>query len=281
MRKLGAAHISIEMVKAKASKGRIYHEIRIKNCKAKLRPADILSEGELRIISLAAFLADVEGRQSKTPFVFDDPISSLDQAFEEKTVKRIMELCNYRQVIVFTHRLSLLALLQEICEKQKIGIKVVALQKEHWGAGEPREIPLLAQKPKQAINILLERTQKAKKTLETEGQAEYETIVKGICSDIRITIERLIENDLLCDVVHRFRRAINTQGKLENLAKITKEDCKFIEGYMTQYSRYEHSQPTDSPVAAPSPEQVKIDLEAIKIWRDEYEKRGVLIKNQT
>jgi ABC-type Mn2+/Zn2+ transport system ATPase subunit len=63
----------------------------------------VLSEGEYRIVSLAAFLADVGGKDFSAPFVFDDPISSLDQDFEEAVVQRLVELSQERQVIIFTH----------------------------------------------------------------------------------------------------------------------------------------------------------------------------------
>jgi hypothetical protein len=65
----------------------------------------------------------------------------------------------------------------------------------------------------------------ARKVLADKGKQEYNWIAKGICSEIRITLERLIENDLLADVIQRFRRSITTKGKLDKLAKITTADC--------------------------------------------------------
>jgi ABC-type transport system involved in cytochrome bd biosynthesis fused ATPase/permease subunit len=86
-----------------------------------VKTSDILSEGEFRIVSLAAFLADTEGRGAKTPFIFDDPISSLDQVYEEATAQRLVMLSKTRQVIVFTHRLSLLGLLDKVRRKGNRG----------------------------------------------------------------------------------------------------------------------------------------------------------------
>jgi hypothetical protein len=34
-------------------------------------------------------------------------------------------------------------------------------------------------------------------------------------SDIRILVERIVELDFLADVVQRYRRAVNTMGKVE------------------------------------------------------------------
>jgi hypothetical protein len=80
----------------------------------------------------------------------------------------------------------------------------------------------------------------------------------------------MIETDLLADVVQRFRRAITTQGKLEKLPRITSEDCKLFDTMMTKYSRYEHSQPNEAPVALPDPEDLKVDMEALRDWRSSF-----------
>ena len=77
---------------------------------------------------LQFFLADVQGRPNNTPFIFDDPISSLDQDFEEATVNRLIKLCETRQVIVFTHRLSMLALLEEAIKKAGLEYNVINLR---------------------------------------------------------------------------------------------------------------------------------------------------------
>lgn len=224
---------------------------------------------------MAAFLADVEGRNNKSTFIFDDPITSLDQDYEEATVNRLVELSQTRQVIVFTHRLSMLALLEEVADKNKVEVNVIGLQRETWGTGEPREAPLPAQKPKRAINSLLDKVARARKILNESGQAEYELIAKGICSEIRITLERLIENDLLSDVIHRFRRDIQTKGKLNNLSKITTDDCRYIDDKMTEYSKFEHSQPEEAPISLPDPDKLKEDLEKLRDWRIEFEGRTV------
>ena len=102
---LGAGRTGVELIKTKTQKGRAFHAIRLKNNTTDIPTSEILSEGEFRIISLAAFLADVEGHANRATFVFDDPISSLDQYYEEATARRLVDLSISRQVIVFTHLL--------------------------------------------------------------------------------------------------------------------------------------------------------------------------------
>lgn len=74
-------------------------------------PNDILSEGELKGVALAMFLAECEIQTVKTPLIFDDPVNSLDSRIMHKFVRRLKELPN--QVIIFTHNLQFKELLFE------------------------------------------------------------------------------------------------------------------------------------------------------------------------
>jgi energy-coupling factor transporter ATP-binding protein EcfA2 len=276
LKTLGASRVRVAITKTKTAKGQAWHQIKLKDNTYAAKTGEILSEGEFRIVSLAAFLADVAASESRTPFIFDDPISSLDQDFEELTAARLVGLSKSRQVIVFTHRLSLLAMLEDAAEKAAVKCRVVSVQRESWGAGEPNEPPLPAQKPKAVLNSLIgQRLPKARKVWTDEGNAPYQVEAKALCSDIRITIERLIENDLLADVVQRFRRPINTMGKIEKLARIKPADCAFLDAMMTKYSRYEHAQPGEAPVPLPEPDELAEDLKSLKAWLGEFNSRVV------
>ncbi len=269
---LGAGSIPIELKKTRAAVGRVFHQLSIKGAKkSKAKAADILSEGEFRIISLAAFLADTEGRGAKTPFIFDDPISSLDQNFEEATAQRLVELCKTRQVIVFTHRLSLVGLLEKYTDKQGLKPGIVCLSR--FSKGEIAELPISLTKTKPCANAFLNERLSALKRCLPHDESAYESGAKALCRDIRILMEQVIELDLLCGVVRRHNPEIQTKGKLPHLAKIGDEDCKFIDEIMTKFSRYEHSQSDESPVSLPKPDELEKDLTAIVAFIDKLQKR--------
>jgi energy-coupling factor transporter ATP-binding protein EcfA2 len=273
---LGATRLRVRIEKVKATKGQVLHKLTLCDANMAAHTRDVLSEGEFRIVSIAAFLADVVTEDYNVPFIFDDPISSLDQDYEERVAERLVRLAQSRQVIVFTHRLSLLSALENSSEKLGVDNQVVSLQRESWGTGEPGNPPLPAQKPKKALNTLLnERLPKARKVYKETGRSEYMVHAKALCSDIRITIERLIENDLLADVVQRFRRPINTKGKLHKVAKIISNDCEYIDTMMTKYSQYEHAQPGEAPIELPEPDELEQDLKELKAWLDEFSGREV------
>jgi len=77
----------------------------------------------------------------------------------------------------------------------------------------------------------------------------------------------------LADVVQRFRRSVQTMGKLHKLANINANDCKLLDDYMTKYSRYEHSQPPEAPVSIPGPDEIETDLQNILDWLSDYKNR--------
>jgi hypothetical protein len=229
----------------------------------------VLSEGERRVVELAAFLADVAGKPGRAPFIFDDPISSLDQDFEEKTVERLIALSEGRQVLVFTHRLSLLGLLSRASPRQ------LQIRHQPWGAGEPGDLSLFAKKPGCALKDLKNsRIPQAHRVFVSHGAEEYYPLAKSICSDVRIQIERTVEVVLLAGVVERHRREVHTK-KLHQLAKITQEDCEFIDKMMTRFSVHEHSQSAEMPAVLPDPDELRRVLDEIIEWHDEFLDRAV------
>ena len=133
----------------------------------------------------------------------------------------------------------------------------------------------MQKKPENSLNTLLnERIPQARKVLNEKGQETYDPMAKSLCSYFRIIIENVIERELLADVVQRHRRAINTQGKIDKLAKIQEKDCKFLGKLMTKYSRYEHSQSPEAPISLPTPEEMEQDFNALKEWLLEFKQRG-------
>lgn len=268
--KLGATKIQVE-IESKPNKGTVRHYLNIVGAGTNNKPIEIFSEGEMRIISLAAFIADVTGGNNHNPFIFDDPISSLDQRYEDRVVDRLAELSKSRQVIVFTHRLSLLGQLYEADKK----LKSVGIRKEEWGTGEVGDIPLSAKKVVGALNTLKdEKIQRVIKIQKDSTYEHYEPYVKAICTDLRILIERIVTETLLGDIVQRHRKMIYT-GSVKSLRKINSEDCDLIDGFMTKYSNDMHSQSQEAPRELPDIEEIRADIEQIIDWHKKFEKRAI------
>ncbi|MEN2508601.1 AAA family ATPase [Stutzerimonas stutzeri] len=278
---LGGHRIPVSPQSKSGGKGKITFGLNLVGAHANYGPELILSEGETRIAALAAFLADTTGSNQLAPFIFDDPISSLDQDFEEKVVERLVHLSHTRQVIIFTHRLSLVSLVDSVTDKlsKTPGIPAVkpsfiSLRRLDKTAGIVATQSARDAKPVNAVRGLIDHTiPRLKKHQENAEVDSYEVLAKSACSDFRIIVEKTVEFILLGDVVGRFRRAINTQGKLHKVAKVTTEDCSFIDDLMTRYSVFEHAQSDELPSNALELAVFEADLTALQNWIAEFSSR--------
>jgi energy-coupling factor transporter ATP-binding protein EcfA2 len=282
---LGGKKIPISTSSRKQGKGKVSIGLSIESSKAATDAKHVLSEGESRVVALAAFLADIAGSGEPTPFIFDDPISSLDQAYEEAVVNRLVELSKTRQVIMFTHRLSMIALLEEAVgklEKQaeaakeapSVKLTVHTLHKLGSSSGIVEKSIVKNANPQKAANALRDQEMaKLRKFLEARDVAAYEVQAKYICSTFRTLVENSVEKVLVNGVVARFRRSVETKNKIGALAKINPEDCSLIEDMMTRYSVFEHSQSNELPAGTPDYDQLKDDIEKFATWVSEFTNR--------
>ena len=280
LKALGASRIQIELVRTRSEKGKALHKLRLKGvCSGRDVPEAVLSEGERRIVALAAFLADVGDGPRLAPFVFDDPISSLDSDFEWNVAMRLGELARTRQVLVFTHRLSLLGFFEDVQKKIKdkwggeFTIQKNYVEMYSGEVGNLGAMPGWTEKTTKLNSLLIERLGAANAAGKADGAEAYRNLAQGICSDFRKLLETTIEADLLQDVVVRHRRGVQTQGRLFKLPLLNKADCDFLDELMTRYSCFEHSQSSETPVVVPDEPVLRKDLLELKAWRDEFKKR--------
>lgn len=270
LRKL-APYLKVKLEKAQSSKGKSPYKVVLDTeDKARKYPQDILSEGEQRIVALAAFFADATGRDELTPIVIDDPISSLDYNYEEAATKRIVELAKVRQVIVFTHRISLLVGISEQCEKENVEFSERHIRGTLTGKGVSDFEETYHGKVAQQLNGLLERIRETKKM--DPFSREYADSCSRISQQLRICVERSVEDVLFQQMVKRFSRRIMT-GKLMKMDRITSTDCKIIDNMMTKYSYGEHSQPEDSGLISMNLDDVISDIDNFIAWIRDYIKR--------
>ncbi len=233
---LGSGRLpNMAIEKTRTSAGEVFFGIKLKDSvRNDITVNRVLSEGEFRITSLAAFLADVNFKNDKSPFIFDDPISSLDEGFEESVASRLLDLSNERQVIVFTHRFTLLSSLLE-------GDNAIELIRNRMGCGisTNESLKLSGSKVKKRFNNIKNEVQRNKLLFESD-YSQYERLAISNCTEFRKTLESTVEYVLTNGIVRRYDKQIRTDGMLHGLVKIKKEDCDLIQSLMTRYSFYLH-----------------------------------------
>lgn len=236
--KLGFKNIKIE-TETKGQRGKQYHYLRLDEQNANgIALKDILSEGEHRCISLATFLSELSISEHKSAIIFDDPVSSLDHKWRNKISKRIAEEALERQVIVFTHDITFLLMIQEHSNKLNCDLDIKSLTRKK------KETGLIASNPPwdalpvgKRIGLLKDAYQKLEKIERTETEEKYKERAKILYGKLRETWERFIEEVFLNGVIQRFGRAIQTQ-RLSKIVDLTDDDYNVVDSNMSKCSTY-------------------------------------------
>ena len=109
----------------------------------------IVSEGEQRCISIAAFFAELSTAEDPSAIVFDDPVSSLDFEWRNSVARRLVEESQRRQVIVFTHDVVFLLSLKQYAEESNTQFLDQHVRRQSMGAGVcAEELPWVAMQVK-------------------------------------------------------------------------------------------------------------------------------------
>ncbi len=238
LNKLGFKNIKIE-AETKGKKGKQYHYLRLdEGIKIEISLKDILSEGEHRCISLATFLAELSISDHKSSIIFDDPVCSLDHKWRNKIAKRIVEEGLDRQVIVFTHDITFLLMIQEFSKNLKCEINIQSLTRKTKETGIVNSNPPWDASP---VRIRIGKLKNAHQLLgkieRTETTDNYRDQAKLLYGKLRETWERFIEEVFLNGAIQRFSREIQTK-RLSKIIDLENEDYKIVEDNMTKCSKY-------------------------------------------
>jgi len=204
---------------------------------AKHRPSKILSEGEQKVLAIADFLAEARLGGITAPVMFDDPVSSLDHRRIDQVARRVTNLAEETQVIVFTHDIFFATTLLALCEKSKRCSYFHVTDEDGKGkvtrATGPRWDTL------KNIRGEISKTIQAAENQEGEARA---ALVRTGYDWIRSWCEVFTETDLLQGVSQRYQpnigmsrlANINTEKLPELIEKVTRifdDACRFIDGH--------------------------------------------------
>ncbi|MHB8255082.1 MAG: AAA family ATPase [Acidiferrobacter sp.] len=271
---LSFSHIEVELKELGGADGVFYHKLVFTRAPGVDLPK-VVSEGEQRCLSIAAFFAELSTADELSGIVFDDPVSSLDYQWRQGVARRLVQEAKTRQVIIFTHDVVFLLLLKQFAEElavEQFDQHVRFLSK---GAGVcSEELPWVALPIKKKISYLKNGWQAADKLSRDGHQDAYEKDAKDHYGLLREAWERALEEVLIGGVVERYRPNIQTR-QVAQIADITPEDCKTVETAMTKCSKWlrGHDQAAAARAPVPGPAELKADIEALDDWVAAIRKR--------
>lgn|GEM_PF-2873607 len=261
---LGATNLHARLITGKAAKGHGSLHIVLESDEGeRIKAEDVLSAGEQRVVSLAAFIADAVNKKDEIPFIFDDPVSSLDSDYEKRVAHALHVLADRRQVIVFTHRLSLVSALSEY-ENVKFA---EIYRNEPIGCGLIDYDPAITITKSNDLTKSLKELKKRVQMLDEEMSNNpltfgYREGLEGIAAKFRTMIESTIEIVLLDRIVTRFKREIHSSN-IKELAEISFEECETIDSLMSKYSGQVHSQSPEVSGNIISSSDVQKDIDTL------------------
>lgn len=194
--------ISIEHT---STKGNSERQLKIKN----RLPAEILSEGEQKIIALADFLAEVNINIHNKGIIFDDPVTSLDNDRKDTIAKRLTEESLNRQIIIFTHDISFVSHLITHCNNSNIepDCHWIERNQEYAGTVFLKNFPSYERSYRNE-KIASEYHIKAK----TSDPSQSEYLIKNGFAALRTSYETMVAFDLFNNVITRFGDRISMES---------------------------------------------------------------------
>jgi energy-coupling factor transporter ATP-binding protein EcfA2 len=243
----------------------------IRNPKAKVEK--VLSEGEHRCVALAAFLAELSTAHNRSGVIFDDPVSSLDHNYRELVAARLVkEAVSGRQVIVFTHDIPFLMMLDEEARNKSLNPNYQCVNRADDRAGIcVQGAPSKAQ-PVPEIVSKVEKRLATTRVLHASGrQDEWSDQVKAMAGLMRDGWERASEF-AVSPVVRRFNNAVHTGG-LRKVTVLTDADCDDLkEGYGFCCTHC-HTDPPGVNRPMPTPDKMNDEITRLRNWFDSVRTR--------
>jgi len=233
---------------------------------------DILSEGEQRAIAIASFLAEVNLGKRRGGIVFDDPVSSLDHHYRWNVAKRLAQEAKQRQVIILTHDIYFLCILQQEADAAGVDFSSQCIRKGPTGFGvQTDRLPFDAMNTSKRVKSLRQMQEAVAKAHKAGNEDEAKRLTRDVYYHLRLAWERGVEEVLLQGAVTRFDEGVSTQ----KLSYVVVEDSDYvtIEAGMTKSSKFAHDPALGALLPTPSPIELSDDIEALETWRKSVESR--------
>ncbi len=232
----------------------------------------IMSEGEQKIIALSNFIAECTIDNRLNTIVFDDPVTSLDMDYRDLIARKIIQLSQNRQIIVFTHDLSFLRLLIDTHKTiTTTDCRIIGIDKYNGISGiVTDEIPYLAKNVQERIDSI-KRILHEHDALDLNDAHGREIKLDSARKRFRMLLERSVEEVLSNKTYERFSKNINLKkGNLSSYIVTEQADVDFLLNLFSRYSITEHDGGTSTIPQLPTKSEIEQDIRSYSTWKDTF-----------
>lgn len=247
-------------------KGKTFYKLALE-LPGQQRPITILSEGEQRAIALASFLAEAKLSGGRGGVAFDDPVSSLDHKRRWHVAQRLAEEAAKRQVVIFTHDLYFLCILQQ--EAKQIGVEMATLSIKRTSSGFgicSESLPFAGATCSKRVGILRSMQTDVVRLAKAGDDDVASKMTRDAYALLRETWERGVEEVLFSGTIMRFSEGVSTQ--MLKGVEVSDYDYHSVSTGMTKCSKFSgHDGAASANVPTPPPDDLQADIEAFETWR--------------
>lgn len=253
-------------------KGKTYYKLALE-LPGQQRPMTVLSEGEQRAIALASFLAEANLSGERGGVAFDDPVSSLDHKRRWHVAKRLAEEAANRQVVIFTHDLYFLCILQQEAKQIRVEMSTLSIRRTSRGFGICSDnLPFDGATCSKRVGMLRAMQVDVARAYKNGDEDVATKLTREAYSLLRQTWERGVEEVLFAGTVLRFSEGVSTQMLKE--VEVQDDDYRAVTAGMTKCSKFSgHDGAAQANVPTPLPDELLADIDVFDSWRTDVQKR--------
>lgn len=263
----------VEISRTRTSQGHTYQRCGLNGIDESIN--SIMSEGEQKIIALSNFLAECTIDNRLNTIIFDDPVTSLDMDYRDLIAKKIIQLSQNRQIVVFTHDLSFMRLLIDTHKTiTTTDCKIIGIDKYNGISGiVTDEIPYLAKNVQERIDSI-KRILREHDALDLNDAHGRDTKLDSARKRFRMLLERSVEEVLSNKTYERFSKNIHL--KKDNLSSyiVTEQsDVDFLLNLFSRYSITEHDGGTSTIPQLPTKSEIEQDIRSYSTWKETFKQK--------
>ena len=238
------------------------------------KPGEVVSEGEMKGIALAAFVAELATEPCRSAVVLEDPVTSLDDRWRDAFADRLVELAGERQVVVFTHSLAFASRLAQGATNRGLPLTTRTLGRRGTTCGiVSDDMYELARSPKERLHGLEEEFRKLSKRSGLTDD-EVDAAVGHGYDRLRSLLESVVEMTLAGGVVKRH----DTQVHVSNIWKLTLVEKSWTEPIYRLHKKCSdavssHSDAPVDPGGVPTPGELLEDCKKLQDLEETMRKR--------
>ena len=257
----------VRLADAGGGLGNLKHQARLVDAVQRAPLDAVLSEGEQTALGLAGFLTEVESDSTGSAVVFDDPVTSLDHVRRERVARRIVELANRRQVVIFTHDVAFVVDLKRAAEAASVEVveRWVTKFQSHVGRvsdGGPWDSRMVGQR----IDDLNRRLADVRKARAKGDPGACQEVVRSWYQDLRLVWERALEEVVVGPVLVRGRLELRSSN-LKVFVRFTEtDDQEFQTAFTRCGDRGSHDRSSEFNRPLPPMSELEDDLDSLRRW---------------